>query len=139
MAIVMSNNVSAVINSVDLSDHISEITLNMSAEDLDATAMGATSKAHAVGLRDDSIEITFLQDYASAKVDATLAPLVSSSTGFSIVVKPVATTVSSTNPSYTMTGLLFDYTPIDATVGEISKPKVKFLPAPGSAIVRATS
>lgn len=139
MAIVMSNNVSGVFNAVDLSDHISEITVNMSAEDLDATAMGATSKAHAVGLRDDSIEVTFLQDYAASKVDATLAPLVSTTAGFSIVVKPVATTVSSTNPSYTMTALLFDYTPIDASVGEISKPKVKFMPAPGSSITRATS
>lgn len=139
MAIVMSNLVSVTVNAVDLSDHVREITLNMSAEDLDATAMGATSKAHAVGLRDDSIEITFLQDYAASKVDATLAPLVSSTAGFSIVVKPVNTTVSATNPSYTMTALLFDYQPIDATVGEISTPEVKFLPAPGSSITRATA
>ena len=139
MAIVMSNNVSFVINSVDLSDHVREITLNMSAEDLDATAMGATSRAHAVGLRDDRMEITFLQDYAASKVDATLAPLVSSSTGVSVVVKPTTAAVGATNPSYTMTGLLFDYTPIDATVGEISMPEVTLLPAPGSSIVRATS
>lgn len=139
MAIVMSNDVSLVVNSVDLSDHVREIKVNMSAEDLDATAMGATSKAHAVGLRDDSVEVTFLQDYAASKVDATLSPLVSATAGFSVVVKPVNTTVSSTNPSYTMTGLLFDYSPIDASVGEISAPEVSFLPAPGSKITRATS
>ncbi len=137
MAIVMSNNVSLVVNSVDLSDHVRENTLQMSAEDLDATAMGATSRAHAVGLRDDRMEVTFLQDYAATKVDATLAPLVSSSTGVTIVCKPTSAATSATNPSYTMTGLLFDYTPIDATVGEISSPEVTFLPAPGSSIVRA--
>ncbi len=139
MAIVMSNDVSLVVNSVNLSDHVREITLQMSAEDLDATAMGATSRAHAVGLRDDRMEVTFLQDYAATKVDATLAPLVSSSTGVTIVVKPTSAAASATNPTYTMTGLLFDYTPIDATVGEISSPEVTFLPAPGSSIVRATS
>ena len=74
MAIVMSNDVSLVVNAVDLSDHVREITINMSADDLDATAMGALSKAHAVGLRDDRMEVTFLQDYASAKVDADLEP-----------------------------------------------------------------
>jgi hypothetical protein len=34
---------------------------------------------------------------------------------------------------------LFDYSPIDATVGEISAPEVVFLPAPGSSIVRAVA
>lgn len=139
MAIVMSNNVSFTVNSVDLSDHVREIKIDMSAEDLDATAMGASSRAHTVGLRDDRMEVTFLQDYASAKVDATLAPLVGTTTGFTIVVKPTTAAVSATNPSYTMTGLLFDYSPIDATVGEISAPEVVFLPAPGSSIVRATA
>jgi hypothetical protein len=137
MAITMSNDVSLVVNSVDLSDHVREITITMSADDLDATAMGATSKAHAVGLRDDKMEVTFLQDYAAAKVDATLNPLVSSSTPFTIVAKPTSSAVSGTNPSYTMSSLLFDYTPIDATVGEISMPKVTFLPAPGSKITHS--
>ena len=137
MAITMSNDVSLVVNSVDLSDHVREITITMSADDLDATAMGAQSKAHAVGLRDDRIEVTFLQDYASAKVDATLNPLVSSSTPFTIVAKPTSGAVTATNPSYTMSSLLFDYTPIDATVGEISMPKVTFLPAPGSKITHS--
>jgi hypothetical protein len=139
MAIVMSNDVSLTVNGVDLSDHVREIKITMSAEDLDATAMGATSKAWAVGLRDDKMEITFLQDYAAGKVDATLSGLVSSSTGFSVVAKPTSSAVSSTNPSYTMTSLLFDYTPIDAKVGEISMPEVVFKPAPSSKITRATS
>ena len=139
MAIVMSNNVSLVVNSVDLSDHVREIKIDMSADDLDATGMSATSKTHAVGLRDDRVEVTFLQDYASAKVDATLSGLVSSSTGFQVVVKPTSAAPSPTNPSYTLTALLFDYSPIDAAVGEISMPEVTFLPAPGSSIVRATA
>ena len=139
MAIVMSNNVSLSVNGVDLSDHVREITLQMSAEDLDATAMTALSRTHAVGLRDDRVEVTFLQDHAVAKVDATLAPLVSSSTGFVVIVKPVAGATTTTNPAYTVTSLLFDYTPIDATVGEISSPEVTFLPAPGSSIVRTTA
>jgi hypothetical protein len=139
MAIVMSNNVSFVIATVDLSDHVREIKIDMSADDLDATGMSATSKTHAVGLRDDRIEVTFLQDYASAKVDATLSPLVSTSTPFTIVVKPTTAIPSPTNPSYTLSALLFDYSPIDAAVGEISMPQVTFLPAPGAAIVRATA
>ena len=139
MAIVMLRNASLTVNAVDLSDHVQEIRINMSAEDLDATAMGADSRAHAVGLRDDRMEVTFLQDYAAAKVDATLSGLVSSSTGVTIVAKPDSGAVSATNPSYTMSGLLFDYTPIDGAVGELQTPEVVFLPAPGSKITRAVA
>ena len=137
MAIQMSNDVSFVVNGVDLSDHVRSVTINMSADDLDATGMGALSKAHAVGLRDDRMEVTLMQDYAAAKVDATLNPLVGSSTPFTIVVKPTSAAVSGTNPSYTMSSLLFDYAPIDADVGAISMPKVTFLPAPGSKITHS--
>lgn len=137
MAITMTNLATLTVNGVDLSDHVREIEINMSAEDLDATAMGAVSKAHAVGLRDDRVEVTFLQDYAAAKVDATLAPLVGSSTPFTIAAKPSSAATSSSNPSYTLSALLFEYTPIAAEVGQISLPKVGFLPAPGQSIVRA--
>ena|SRR5215831_11014807 len=139
MAIVMTNDASLIVNSVDLSDHVRSLTITMSAADLDATAMGAQSQAHAVGLRDDKMEVTFLQDYAASKVDATLSPLVSSSTPFTVVSKPTSAAVSTTNPSYTMSALLFEYPPIDADVGQISLPKVTFLPAPGSKITRAVT
>lgn len=138
MAIVMSNDVSLTVAGTDLSDHVQSIVVSMNAEDLDGTAMGATSRTHVRGLRDDRIEVTFLQDYAASEVDATLSGLFTS-TGFSVVVKPTSSSVSSTNPSYTMTGILLDYQPIDATVGEISTPDVVFVPAPGSSIARATS
>ena len=138
MAIVMSNDVSLVVNAVNLSDHVREIKVDMSAEDLDATAMGATSRTHARGLRDDRAEVTFLQDFAAASVDATLSPLFTS-TGFSVVIKPTSASVGSTNPSYTFTAILLDYSPINATVGEISENEVVFVPAPGSSIARAVT
>jgi hypothetical protein len=133
----MSNDVSFVVNSVDLSDHVRSVTITMSADDLDATGMGAVSKAHTPGLRDDRMEVTLMQDYAAAKVDATLSPLVGSTTPFTIVVKPTSGAVTATNPSYTMSSLLFDYAPIDADVGAISMPKVVFLPAPGGKITHS--
>lgn len=138
MAIVMSNDVTLTVGGTALSQWVREIKLDMSAEDLDATAMGAVSKTHARGLRDDRAEVTFLQDYAASAVDATLAPLFTS-TGFSVVIKPTSAAVSSTNPSYTFTAILLDYSPIDASVGEISMPEVVFVPAPGSSIVRAVT
>lgn len=138
MAIVMSNDVSLVVNGTNLSQWVREVKVDQSAEDLDATGMGSVSRTHARGLRDDRVECTFMADFAASAVDATLSALYSS-TGFSVVVKPTSSSVSSTNPSWTMTALLLDYSPIDASVGEISTPEVVFVPAPGSSLVRAVS
>src|ERR1051326_6474374 len=100
MAITVLTNVSVVYNSVDLSDHVESVEIDMSAEDVDITAMGASARTHAPGLRADKITLNVYQDYAASKVDATVSPLLGSATGASMVIKPVATTVSSTNPSY---------------------------------------
>lgn len=139
MAISVLTDAKVTFNSVDLSDHVRTVTVSMSAEDVDLTAMGATSRTHAPGLRDDRVEIEFLQDYASGKVDQTLSAYVGDATGATLEILPVDTTVSSTNPSYTMTAILLDYQPLSGTVGEANTITTTFLPAAGSFITRATS
>jgi len=136
MAVVMANLRSLVVNAVDLSDHVQLCVVTMNAEQLDGTAMGQESRAWVAGLRDDHIEVTFFQDYAAAKVDATLNALVGGA-AVTIVAKPTNAAVSATNPSYTMSGSPFDYQPITGTVGELATVDVTFLPAPGSKITRA--
>lgn len=138
MAIHVLTTATLSYNSVDLSDHVRSVTVTMSSEDVDVTAMGATARAHAPGLRDDRVEVEFFQDFASAKVDQTIVAQQGGS-GASLVIKPTSASVSSTNPSYTMTAIPFDYTPIDGTVGDADTVTVVFLPAAGSSIVRATT
>lgn len=127
------------VGSVDLSDHVRQIEVNMSADDVDVTAMGAESKAHAPGLRDDKITVQFFQDFATSKVDATLSPLVGSAAGTTITAYANGVTASATAPSYAMVGVLFDYTPIDVEIGNASQTTVTFMPAAGSKITRATA
>lgn len=139
MAKHVLTDVSLTYNSVDLSSYVRQVTVTMSADDVDLTAMGASSRAHAPGLRDDRVEVEFYQDFAAAKVDATLSAYVGSATGASLIVKPTSSSVSSTNPSYTMTAVLLDYQPLSGSVGEANTINVTFVPAQGSAIVRATT
>lgn len=138
MAIYNLRDASLVVNSVDLSNHVRSITISMNAEDLDATAMGATSRTHVPGLRDDRMEVLFFQDHAAGSVDATLSALVGNATGVTIVAKPASGAVSATNPSYTMTGILLDYSALSGEVGNLSQTPVVFVPAQNSSIVRAT-
>lgn len=127
------------VGGVDLTDHVKSIAVNYDYDDVDITAMNATSKAHAAGLRDDSIEFEFYQDFATSSVDVTLNASLGSSTGTTVVVQTSGSTVTATNPKYTLVGIPFTYSPIDASVGDASMTKVKFMPAAGQAIVRGTS
>ncbi len=127
------------VNGVTLSDHVESVEINQEFEDVDLTAMGATAREHGKGLRTDSITINFFQDFAASSLDQTLSPLVTSTSGFAVVVKPTSAATSTTNPQYSMTSLLFSYNPINAGVGEANQTSVQFLPAAGGSIVRGTT
>ncbi len=127
------------VGGTDLSDHVRTMDVQMTAEDVDLTAMGAVSREHAPGLRDDRISGDFFQDFASSKVDSTLNPLVGSATGATIVAAYNGSTFSATNPSYTMVGVLLEYHPMQGEVGAADMTPFEFVPAAGSYIQRATA
>ena len=108
-----------VINSVDLTTHIDQITIEQSYADVDVSTFGTTSKLHLAGLSDNKFTVSFLQDFANGSVDQTIFPLVGGTT--SVSVKPTTNATSSTNPAYTFTVVVLDWKPIDATVGAVSK------------------
>ena len=127
------------IGTYDASSHVRSLDVQMNAEDVDLTAMGAVSREHGVGLRDDMISGELFQDFASSQVDSVLAALVGSSTGATIIAAYNGSTISSTNPSYTMVGVLLEYHPINGEVGAANMTPFSFVPAAGSYITRATA
>src|SRR5262245_13973073 len=120
MAITVLTNAQVFINTVDLSDHVSKVTLEDTRDSVDITAMGATSKAITKGLGDAKATIDFFQDFAAAKVHATLQPLIGSATTVAIEVRPVNGARSVTNPAFLMQGLLMNYSMLDGSVGDAS-------------------
>jgi hypothetical protein len=138
MAIFNGRDYSIVVSGVDLSNRLRQIRTSQNAEDLDGTAMGAVSRAHVPGLRDDRFEVTFFQDHAAGSVDATLSALQGVAAGGTVTMKPTSAAVSATNPSYSGTMVLLDYQPADVEVGNLSMVNATLVPAPGSQITRAT-
>ena len=132
----MLTNAQVTVNGVDLSNHVDSVEVQTNVDDVDITAMGASAHQHAPGLRNDKITVNFLQDFAASSVDATLFPLLGN-TGFTVKVVPVNTTVSTTNPSYTATCVLFTYSPLSGKVGERSDTSVEFQAT--GLIVKATT
>ena len=135
MATFMLNNASVTINSVDLSSYVTSVTLSQSADNLEDTAMGDTSRSYIGGLTSGTVDIEFNADFAASKTEATIFPLVGTSTA--VVVKPVAASVSATNPSYTFNAIVTSWDTLNGSVGEIATHSVSW-PITG-AITKATS
>lgn len=137
MAKLVLTNAYVLLNAVDLSDHVKSVTVNYTADEVDATTMSLGSRARLGGLKDWSIDVTFAQDYALSSVDATLFPLVG--TTFAVEVRPTNGARSTTNPAYTGTGLLSSYTPMGQAVGALNEATVKISGANGTALARQTA
>ena len=135
MAKFVLTDASLVINSVDLSDHVTSVTLNYEAELGDDTTMGSDTRTNLGGLKNWSIDVEFTQNYASGKVDATLWGIVG--TSVPIVLKPTSGAVSATNPSYSGNGVIGSYSPIGNSVGDVAMAPVTI--APAGTLTRATS
>lgn len=127
------------VNGVDLSDHCTHATIELTYDDVDATTFGADFKQFLQGMGDARITLTLAQDFAAGSVDATLWPLVSAGSTFPVTVKPTGAAVSATNPRYDMTGILLSYTPLDGDVGELSTTDVEIPNAAQTGLTRNTS
>jgi predicted secreted protein len=135
MAIVLNNTVSVTLNSVNLSDHITSVSINQAFDELEVTAMGDTAHKFAKGLEASTITLDFLNDTAAASVNATLAAAYG--TTVPIVIKQSSAAVSATNPSYSTTILVNNLQNINGAVGDISNQSITF--TCNSVIVVATS
>lgn len=135
MAVLSFKDCSVTVNSVDLSNKVRSVVLTYEVEAVDATVMGG-NRVSIGGIQNNQVEITFGQDFASTNVEATVYPLVGTTT--TIVVKPTSAAVSATNPSYTLAGAyLANHTPINAgEVGALGETSLTFQ---GGTLTKATS
>lgn len=129
MAITTLTDAYVSINGVTLSDHVTKVTIEDTRDQVDITAMGATSKAYTKGLGDAKVTVDFLQDFAAGKVHATLQPLVGSTTPFTVEIRPTSGGRSATNPASLMSALLFNYGMLDGSVGDASSMSAEFVNA----------
>lgn len=135
MAQIVLTDASVTVNSVDLSDHVTQVVLNYEVDAVEVTAMSDGAHKFTGGLTNVSATVDFQQDFTAASVDATIEPLVGTVT--TVVIKPTSSAVGTDNPSYTLTGTyVASHTPLNASVGDLSTTSVEFQ---GGTLARATT
>lgn len=118
MARLVLNNPSITINAVALADHIASVTIDTSVNEVETTSFGSSGVTRVGGLQDNSITLSFHQDYAASSVEQTIYPLIGTTT--SIIIKPVNGTTTTTNPSYTAEVLVTGWNSVNGSVGDLA-------------------
>lgn len=113
-----------VIDSTDLSSEITEVSVNYASEMQDETAMGDSTRVRKGGLKDWSFDITFNQDFAASKVDATLFSLVGTTS--CIEVRPINMCSTGVNPIFSGIAVLESYPPLSGSVGSLLQARATF-------------
>jgi hypothetical protein len=122
MAVFLNNGVVLTVNAVDLSDHVTAVTINRTFDELEVTAMGDNGHKFVKGLEAASVTIDFLNDTATGEVLQTLQAAYG--TSVTITAKQTSAVVSATNPLYTMSCLVNNLTDINGAVGDIGTQSV---------------
>ena len=118
MAKFVTTDYSVTLDSTDFSNSIASVTLELTAETQETTAFGDTARTRVSGLQDGSLSIDFHQDFGASSIDATFHPLLGSAIPFEI--KPTSDAVGATNPTYSGTCIVTQYSPFDSSVGDLA-------------------
>lgn len=127
------------VGGVDLTSYARSITINQEFNEVDVTGLNSVAVSNYPGLINDSWEIEWFQTWDASAVDATLYPLLGTTTGATFIFQTNGGTVTSTMPKYTLVGTLYSYQPVNGTVGDVSMTTTTVLPIPGGYTSRGTS
>lgn len=135
MAKLVLTDPAITIASVDLADHVANVSLNQSFADVATTAFGSTAVTRVAGLGDHSISLDFHEDFAASEVFATIASAVG--TSVAVTVKPVDAATSATNPQWSFNVIVTEWPLLNGAVGDLATASVTW-PIDGD-ITTATS
>lgn len=110
----------------NLSSHITQVTLHTAYDIVETTGFGNTSKTRIAGLADNNATFDFNQDFAAATagVEAVIGPLLGTAATFEI--RPTSSAASTTNPKYTGSVLISEWSPLDGKIGDLATVSVSW-------------
>ena len=124
------------VNAKDLSADGVKIDLEYSAEELEDTAFGDTTRQRIGGFKNWGGTLEFNQDFAATpNPDIDLFAIVG--TVVAIAIKPTSAATSATNPDYQGQALITNYKIFGQSVGEIAMASCSFVSA--GALTRAVA
>ena len=130
----MGNKVTVIAGSTTISDHVSTVSLNREVEAVTITSMNDTIQNMIGGVEVSSISLELFNDFAASSVNSLFEDAIGSKLNIKLI--PVTGTVTATNPSYTMSCLITQWTPINGSTDGAATASVTY---PVTALTKSTS
>ena len=136
MAVVALTAPKVTIAAVDMSQYITQVELDVEADDLETTNFGSGGwRSRIGGLKKGEVKVSFNDDFAATTVDDRLWSWFGTVQTFNV--KATTAVNSATNPEYQMSVLVTQMSPIKGKVGDLATQDVTW-PVTGT-VTRATS
>lgn len=127
-----TQTVSGTLTATDLSTMISSVDLSLAADEADYSNFGSGGwRQKLSSLKAGTVQFTFNQDFAAAKVDAlfgisgSLMPF-GGAGPYYCEIRPTSAARSATNPSHVMQLVPLDYKPLTGGVGDLATVSLQF-------------
>ena len=130
----MGNKVAVIVGTSTISSFVSTVSLNREVEAVTITAMNDTVQNMIGGVEVSSVNLELFNDFAAASVNSLFEDAIGSKLAIKLI--PVTGTVTATNPSYSMSCLITQWTPIAGSTDSAALASVTF---PVTAITKSTS
>lgn len=130
----MGNKVAVIVGTSTISSFVSTVSLNREVEAVTITAMNDTVQNMIGGIEVSSLSMEIFNDFAAASVNSLFEDAIGSKLAIKLI--PVTGTVTATNPSYSMSCLITQWTPIAGSTDSAALASVTF---PVTALTKATS
>ncbi len=130
----MGNKVAVIVGTSTISSFVSTVSLNREVEAVTITAMNDTVQNMIGGIEVSSISMEIFNDFAAASVNSLFEDAIGTKLAIKLI--PVTGTVTATNPSYSMSCLITQWTPIAGSTDSAALASVTF---PVTALTKATS
>jgi hypothetical protein len=118
MAKIVLTDVVVTLGGNTVSDHVASVTLTTDVAEVATTAFGDSAVTRVGGLKDNSVQLEFHQDFAASNLESIVYPLIG--TVAAITVKPTSGAISATNPEYQFNALISSWSPIAGAVGDLA-------------------
>lgn len=125
MAKIVLTDAKVSINSVDLSDCVTSIDYSQEADDKETTTFGSSWRTRVGGLKQGTVTIDFLQDYASGKVHQTINSLLG--TIATVTVQPASGSATSSNPQFVIPCLVTTVQLVNGAVGDLATESITWM------------
>ena len=119
---VDGNNISALVK---------EVSVEMSADDVDVTAMGSGGKGHLAGIRDDKFTFSAYSDFTASGLHQVFATKFVSAGTYEVKVTASGSTIGTANPLFIGYCPALSYNPVSGAVGDAAMTPLE-MPANGT-------